>query len=78
MPNPDPEDEIGDVPGPADRVIISPNADAGGDQIRQHGKAHQHEGDGYPHCDIPPDRGFFFDDGADVITDPAHRPLVQD
>ena len=31
----DPENEVGDVPGPADRMIQSPGADAGGDLVAE-------------------------------------------
>jgi hypothetical protein len=30
-----PENEVGDVPGPVGRVVFAPDADAGGDEIKE-------------------------------------------
>ena len=73
----DPEHEVRDVPCPADGVVVSPNADAGGDEVAEERDAEDGERDGDAHRNPPPGRGFALDDRADVIADPAHRALVE-
>ena len=73
----DPEHEVCNIPGPADGVVVSPNADASRDEVTQEGQAHERERHADSHRDIPPGRRLALDDRADVIADPAHRALVE-
>src|ERR1700674_93987 len=73
----DPENEVGDVPSPADRMIQSPGADAGRDLVAETEEAERrhHRSDGKR--DPPPAGRVRFDDAGDALGDPTEVPLVQ-
>jgi hypothetical protein len=66
----DPENEVGDVPGPADRDLISPCADAGGNLIANAKKAEGRGAcsDGKTHP--PPPRRGLFDYAGNALGQP--------
>ena len=76
--DPDPEDEIGNTPCPANRNIVSPNTDAGEQEIEN---AKDPEG-GERACDRyrdpPPERRFVLDDSSNPIRNPCHRVVIPD
>src|SRR5262249_39737325 len=73
----DPEYEVRDVPGPADRDVIAPDADAGEQEIKHaecpKSRKETRDADGNP----PPKRRFVLYNPGDPIRDPCHRMVVQ-
>jgi hypothetical protein len=71
VPDTDPENEIGNVPGPAYRDLVSPGADAGGNLVANAKKAEGRDacsdGEGHP---PPPGRGLLHYSG-----DPFRQPV---
>src|SRR4029077_332988 len=72
-----PENEIGNVPGPADRDLISPCADARGNLVanakKSEGRGACSDGEGHP----PPARGGLFHHSGDPFRQPAKVTPVQ-
>jgi hypothetical protein len=64
MPDPDPEHEVGDIPRPSNRDIISPYADARKKEVNNTGytdpRYRSGDRNGYP----PPARSFIFADAG--------------
>src|ERR1700693_957403 len=72
MADTDPENEVGDVPGPADGPVVAPHADAGPDEERQHEP--QESCDGGRHAEGDPIlsrclENVALDDGADFFRE---------
>src|SRR4030095_4882971 len=74
----DPENEVGDVPGPADRDLISPCADTGGNLIanakKAEGRGAGSDGETHP----PPPRRGLFDDAGNTLCEPVETAPVED
>src|SRR4029453_2831436 len=77
MSDTDPENEIGNVPGPADRNLISPYAYAGGNQVSNTKKSKRRgagsDREGHP----PPARCRLLHDSGDPFCQPAKVAPVQ-
>ena len=83
MTDTDPENEVGDVPGPADRSVVAPDAHAGEELVAQHADHHQENGKRDREADIPVAVDSAFDDLADLIGDfvigkiPLHQSRIE-
>ena len=73
----DPEHEVGDVPRPADRVIQSPDADAGRDLIAEAEQPDRRDQRADRKRHPPPARRRAFDHAGDALGDPAEVAIVQ-
>src|SRR5437667_1547631 len=76
VPDTDPENEVGDVPGPANRMIQSPGTDAGGNLVTEteHTEHRDRSGDG--EANPPPARCWILDHTGNPRrqpTEPARR-----
>ena len=69
MADADPEDEIGDVPGPADGDVVAPDANAFIEQPGDHQPEHAGQRGGAGDGDPPSQRGPGFGDAADPRGD---------
>ena len=78
MTDTDPENEVGDVPRPADRMIQSPRADAGGNLVAETEQTEGRDPRGDRKRNPPPARRRVFDRARDAIGDPIEIALVQD
>src|SRR4029077_14040856 len=74
----DPENEVGDVPGPADRDLISPCADAGGNLIANAKKAKRGNARSSHETHPPPPRRGLFDNAGNTLREPIEIAPVQD
>src|SRR5207237_118337 len=77
MSDADPENEVGDFPRPSDRNIISPNADAGGNEITKAKKTEHCNRARDGETDPPPARRTFLYDAGNPLRDPTKVALVQ-
>ena len=73
----DPEHEVGNVPGPADGMVQSPGADAGGNLIAETEKTETGNSRGDGEGDPPPARRAIFHRAGDALRNPAVTPPVQ-
>ena len=67
----DPENEVGDVPGPANRDLISPCADTGGNLITNAKKAKRCNARSSHETHPPPPRRGLFDDAGNTLREPV-------
>ena len=74
----DPENEVRDVPRPADGFVFSPNADAVRDLVADAEQADQGDQRAGQERHPPPQRGAFFDDARDLVGDPRVLAVVRD
>ena len=72
-----PEDEVGDVPGPECRAVRSPDADTRHDHVEDAGKASGGEGSRDGDGSVPPERGLPLDDGTNRIGHPERAAVVK-
>src|SRR5438270_5885671 len=74
----DPEHEISNVPGPADRMVQSPGADPSGNLIAETEKTETGDPRGNGEGDPPPARRAILHRAGDALGDPAVAPPIQD
>ena len=78
MTDADPENEIGDIIGPADGMIQSPGADAGGNLVTDTEEAKsgngRRNGERYP----PPTGSWLFHDARNSFSKPAEVAFIQE
>src|SRR5712691_10538188 len=77
MSDTNPEDEVGDVPGPTDRMIQSPHPDAGGNLVAETEKTERGSAGGDRKSDPPPARRWLFDHARNPLRKPAKITPVQ-
>ena len=77
VPDTDPENEVGDVPGPADRMIQSPGADAGGNLVTETEQTERGDRRGDRESDPPPTRRALFDRAGDPFRQPTEVAFIQ-
>ncbi len=74
----DPENEVGNAPGPANWNVIAPCADASGNQISDAKKSEGRNAGGNHETHPPPPRRGLFDNAGNTLRQPAEITLVQD
>jgi hypothetical protein len=67
--NPDPPHEVGDVPGPVDRLVQSPHSNSCAEQVQDASHAVERNDAGDGNHDFPPERGGSHDRPHNVISD---------
>src|SRR3984957_3311120 len=72
----DPEDKIGDTPGPGDRNVVSPDADSGEQKIENAEEPESGNRAGNRDRDPPPARRLVLHDSGNSIRNPCHRVVV--
>src|SRR5260370_10848550 len=78
VPDTDPENEVGDVPGPANRMIQSPGADAGRNLVTETEQTESGDRRGDRESDPPPAWRRLFDRARDPFRYPPKVAPVQD
>src|SRR5260370_35673937 len=77
MPDTDPKNEVGDAPGPPDRDVISPGADAGGNLIAETKHTEHRARSGDREANPPPAWRRLLHDPRDSLRQPTEAAPVQ-